>query len=237
MRQRCVWLVLLVSAAALLCQGAEVPPSLAGRWEGAVQIPGTEMKIVVDLAQQGATWVGSATVPGYGVKGAQLVGFAVKGNDVEFGFKRALDAAKFTVHIDSDGTLKGEFTQGGNKAPFALKRTGEAQVEFPKVSTAISKELQGEWRGTYQFVTMKLNVILKLSGDPAKPGEFVVTDWGNTSFPVDLWTEDGSKVTFVAEAGGITYEGEFRKDTAEIAGTIRQSIVEQPLALKRAATN
>jgi hypothetical protein len=61
--------ILLGSVA--LCQAAE---SAAGRWEGVVQIPGQELKLVVDLSDQGGKdWVGSIIVPGFGVKGAPLV--------------------------------------------------------------------------------------------------------------------------------------------------------------------
>ena len=44
-------------ASAALCQAAG---SVAGRWEGSAQIPGAELKLVVDLSEEGGKgWVGS----------------------------------------------------------------------------------------------------------------------------------------------------------------------------------
>lgn len=234
MRQRLVLLCLLLVCAAL-CQAANPAPALAGRWEGDVQIPGSGLHVVIDLDQKGAAWVGSAIVPGYGVKGAPLSPLTVKDRDIEFKLKHAIGDPTFKAQLEADGTLKGKFTLGENSAPFVLTRTGAAQVELPKTSTPVSNGLKGNWRGDLQFLTQKLNVVLKLNGsDPAKPGEFVVTEWGPKSFPIELWTEEGNNVAFVA-AEGFTFEGELSKD--EIAGTFRVSIIEQPLTLRRAAAN
>lgn len=45
----------ILFASAALCQAAE---SAAGRWEGAAQIPGHELKLVVDLSDEGGEgWI------------------------------------------------------------------------------------------------------------------------------------------------------------------------------------
>ena len=57
-------------ASALLCRGAE---SAAGRWEGAAQIPGQELRLIVDLAQDDEkNWLSSIIIPGLGVIDAAL---------------------------------------------------------------------------------------------------------------------------------------------------------------------
>lgn len=64
-------------ASAALGHAAE---SVAGRWEGSAQIPGAELKLVVDLSEEnGKGWVGSIIVPGFSVKGAPLVDLHVRG--------------------------------------------------------------------------------------------------------------------------------------------------------------
>ena len=58
----------LLFASALLCDAGEIA---AGRWEGSIQTPGRELKVVVDLAQDKAgTWIGSVILPGLDVKSA-----------------------------------------------------------------------------------------------------------------------------------------------------------------------
>lgn len=139
-------------ASVALCQAAE---SAAGRWEG--QIPGGGLQLIVDLSEESEKgWIGSIIVPGLGVKGAPLADISVKDSELAFAIKGALGGervgqAKFKAHLTADGHLVGDFTQGGNTAPFVLKRTGPPQVELPPRSTAVSKELEGEWKGEYEL--------------------------------------------------------------------------------------
>src|SRR5437879_2137972 len=55
----------------------------AGRWEGSVQIPDRQLKLVVDLETEntGSGWQGSITIPGLGLKGAPLSNIALNGSD------------------------------------------------------------------------------------------------------------------------------------------------------------
>jgi hypothetical protein len=230
MPQRLVVLCLLATSSLVWCKSTAQQPLLSGQWEGAVQIPGYELRVVVDLAQQGHEWVGSLTAPELGVKGAPLSGIAVKQSDVEFESK---GAASFRGHLETNGELKGEYKQGGNSAPFLLKRVGDAHVDYPEPSTPISKDIQGEWKGEFQLLTSKINVILKLpnSGTPAAPAaELTVIDWGNAKIPITLWKQEGNHI-FVLLGDGMSYEGEFHKGAMEIAGNLRISFLELPLSL------
>ena len=67
----------ILFASVALCQAAD---KAAGRWEGAAQIPGQELTLIVDLSdEEGKGWVGSIIVPGFGVQGAPLVDLQVHG--------------------------------------------------------------------------------------------------------------------------------------------------------------
>jgi hypothetical protein len=232
MRQRLFVVCVLVAGCARLCSGAEQHPAVSGQWEGAVQIPGYELRMVVDLNQTDHAWVGSLTAPQFGIKGAPLSGIVVKENEVEFGLR---GAASFKGHLESAALMKGEFTQGGNTAPFLLKRVGEAHVDLPELSTPVSKNLQGEWKGAFQFLKMTINVILKLpdGGTATAPaGELLVIDWGNAKIPITLWKQEDNKIFAKLGDGPMSYEGEFHKDTTEIAGNLRLSFLELPLSLR-----
>ena len=236
MHQRITVLCLFVVSCALLSRAAEQRPPLSGQWEGSVQIPGYELHVVIDLAQKDQEWVGSLTAQQFGVKGAPLSGLVVKENDVEFGSRGGVT---FKAHLETDGVLKGDYTQGGNSAPFLLKRVGEAHVDFPELSTPISKDIQGEWKGAFQFLKLKINVILKLpdGGTPKAPaGEMVVIDWGNAKMPITLWKQEGNSIFALLGDGGWSYEGEFHKDSAEITGNLRMSFLELPLSLHPGTT-
>lgn len=224
----------------MLGQAAE---SAAGRWEGPAQIPGAEMKLIVDLSEEsGKGWIGSIIIPGFGVKGAPLVDLHVRSSDLAFAIKGALGneragQAEIRAHLTADGHLSGEFKQGGNTAPFVLEKTGPPQVELPPRSTPVSKEVEGEWKGAYEMSGYARQVTMKFGDRGADtPGiEFVIVGKKTNNVPVSLLTQEGDFLTIRSDEFGITYEGHFRKEAGEIKGTIIQGPFEQPLVMRRAA--
>ena len=227
-------------ASAALCQAAE---SAAGRWEGSAQIPGGEMKLIVDLSEEsGKGWIGSIIIPGFGVKGAPLVDLHVKSSDLAFAIKGSLGnervgQAEIRAHLAPDGHLAGDFRQGGNTAPFVLAKTGPAQVELPPRSTTVSKELEGEWKGEYELNGYARHVTMKFAKHDADTAgvEFVIVGKKTNNVPVTLLTQDGDFLTIKSDEFGITYEGQFRKEAGEIKGTITQGPFEQPLVMRHPA--
>jgi hypothetical protein len=228
----------ILFASAALSQAAE---SAAGRWEGAAQIPGHELKLIVDLSDEGEKgWVGSVIVPGFGVKGAPLVDLHVRGGDLAFGIKGALGnertgRAELKAHLTTDGHMAGDFTQGGNSAPFVLEKTGAAQVDLPPRNTPVSKELEGEWKGDYEMMGYGRHATMKFAnrGADGAAVEFVIVGKKVNNVPVSLVTQDGDFVTVKSDEFGITFEGRFGKEAGEIKGTLSQGALEAPLLLRR----
>jgi hypothetical protein len=110
-------------AASSLAQSSH---DISGRWEGIVEIPGRPFKLVIDLAPgDSANWTGSATVPGFNVKGAPLANLAVSGSQVEFTIKGVLGDPRLKAQLEGDA-LKGDLTVNGNTARFTLRQTGRA---------------------------------------------------------------------------------------------------------------
>lgn len=233
---RLVATILLASAA--LCRAAE---NASGRWDGVAQIPGQELRLIVDLSDEGGKgWIGSIIVPGFGVKGAPLVDLHVRGGDMDFAIKGALGnerngRAEIKAHLTADGHLAGDFKQGGNSAPFVLAKTGPAQVELPPKSTAVAKELEGEWKGDYEMLGYPRHATMKFSnrGPEGAALEFTIVGKKVNNVPVSLVTQDEDFVTVKSDEFGITFEGRFNKGAAEIKGTLSQGPMEAPLTLRR----
>jgi hypothetical protein len=232
---RLLAIIFFVSAA--LCHAAE---NVAGRWEGSVQIPGGELKLIVDLSEEsGKGWIGSVIVPGFGVKGAPLGDIAVKDSAFVFAIRGALGGeragpAKLKGHLAADGHLTGEFMQGGNIAPFVLEKTGLPQVEVPPRSTAVSKELEGEWKGECELSGYARHVTMKFANHGANAGvEFIVVGKKTNNVPVSLVTQEGDFLAIKSDEFGITYEGRFRREAGEIKGTFIQGPFELPLVMRR----
>ena len=116
-----------------------------------------------------------------------------------------------------------------------LKKTGPAQVELPRKSTAISKDLEGEWKGDYEMNGYPRHVTLTLS-NRARSGQgaaqLVVVGKRTTNAPVDLVTDEDGFLTIESHEIGITYEGRLQKEAGEIKGTFTLGPFELPLVLR-----
>jgi len=215
---------------------------VAGRWEGAAQIPGLELKLIVDLSDDtGKGWIGSIIVPGFGVKGAPLIDRKARGGDFVFEINGALGnqrigQAEIQAHLTADGDLAGDFRQGGNSAPFVLKKIGPPQVELPPRSTAVSKELEGEWKGEYEMMGYARHVTMKFANRGAEGAalEFIIVGKKTNNVPVSLVTQEGDFLSIKSDEFGIAYEGRLRKEAGEINGVITQGPFEVPLVIRRA---
>jgi hypothetical protein len=229
---------ILLLASAFISRADE---NAAGRWEGTVQIPGRQLTLIVDLAAEsggGGGWQGSITIPGLGLKGAPLSDISLKGADIIFSIKSALadqrtGPAKFNARFVGDGELAGDFVQAGNTAPFALQKTGPPQVETLPRSTAIAKEIEGEWKGGYELFGYPRKVTIKLQnrGPEGATAEFVIVGRKENKLPVDRVVQQGEFVTVDSHETGLSFEGRARKD--EIQGTISQGPLEIPVTLRR----
>ena len=227
---------LLASVSALAVNGAQDP---AGRWSGQAHIPGRDIRLVVDLAKdKSGEWAGSMIVPGYDIKGAPLGNLKIADDDVSFDIGDALGAAPygpatFTAHLAAPGAMSGEMKQGGNSAPFTLKRVGEAQVESGVRSTAVSRETEGRWIGEYEMGGYPRHVTVDIANHPGAPAsvDFVIVGKATTKLPIDFVSEEEGLLRVACSAYRITFEGRIGDGT--IIGTFENGPFEVPLALRR----
>jgi len=90
-----------------VCRGENV---VSGRWEGTARIPGSELNVIVDLAEENGAWVGSIIIPGLDVKGALLTDIAVRPPDVSFAVKGPL-GVRLKLRLDANSKMTGDFEQ------------------------------------------------------------------------------------------------------------------------------
>jgi hypothetical protein len=232
-------IIFLLLCAPAFASGAAKTPE--GRWEGPVQIPGRELQLVVDLAQDRAgAWVGSIIIPGLGVKGAPLSNVVVTGTDVAFDAGNSLRSpaygpVAFKAHLTAGGGMAGEMGQGGNVAKFSLQRIEPAQVESPPRSTAVRRDIEDQWSGDFELggYPRHVTIILENHTDAAATAEFVVVGKQTTNLPVDLVTEEGHFLRIESQANHVAFEGRFFTESGEIRGIIELGSLELPLVLRR----
>jgi hypothetical protein len=224
-------IAVLIVAAALPCRAEN---AISGRWEGDARIPGDELTVVVDLAQDNGAWVGSIIIPGLGVKGTPLTDIKVEAPDVSFAVKGPL-GIKLNLRLLSppENKLAGNFEQAGNRTQVTLQKTGPPQVEYPPRSTAVAKELEGEWKGDYEMLGYTRHVSIKFANHAdGATADFVIVGRKHNVLPVDLITQEGDLVTVDSHEIGFSFEGRLRD--GKLTGVIRQAATETPLVLVRA---
>ena len=222
-------ITIVVVAAGLPCGAEEV---ISGRWEGTAEIPDDEMNLIVDFSQQNGVWVGSIIIPGLGVKGAPLADIKVQPPDVSFAVKGAL-GIQLKLRLDANNKLAGNFEQAGNRASATLQKTGPPQVEYPRRSTPVAKELEGEWKGDYEMLGYTRHVSIKFANhSDGAAADFVVVGRKHNVLTVDLVTQEGDLVTVDSHEMGFSFEGRLRN--GKLTGAIWQAAMEAPLDLVRA---
>ena len=129
-RTRPASIVFAVLAALALCSipaASAAPQDLAGRWEGAIELPGAKLVVDIDLVRKAdGAWTGNISIPAQGAKDLPLTGIAVDGANVTFAISGVPGNPTFKGQFSADGAkITGKFTQGAGAFNFALAR-GEA---------------------------------------------------------------------------------------------------------------
>jgi hypothetical protein len=237
-------LPLLVLGAAL----ASAAPSFAaadasGRWEGTADLAGQPLRLVVDLARDDhGAWIGSATLPGRGVKGAALDALAVTDGHVSFGLAAAFagapaQAPRVVLDTRPDGALGGHLSLGGQSADVLMRRSGPPQVDLPPASTPISARLEGRWHGGYELGGAPRDVTLTLANGsgPGATGQLVIVGKRTTRLDVDVVVQGREFVTLRSIAADVRIEGRLPADGGAFEGTFSQGPYEAHIVLRREA--
>ena len=217
--------------------------AVEGRWEGRVEIPGSELAVVVDIAP-GPTggWAGSIVIPGLGVKGAALTHVVVTDTSVSFELGNVLDspgngAAAFRGRVTASDRITGEMRQAGNVAPLALQKIGPAQVELSPRSTPVARDLEAQWSGEFELSGYARHVTITLENraEGGASARLVIVGKRTNDLPVDLVVQQGQSLRIESQTSQVTFEGRIFAETGEIRGTLALGSIELPLTLRRSA--
>ena len=128
-------LTLAFALAGATAARAEAPALAgAGHWEGAITLPGQELGIKVDLAENGGAWTGTIDIPMQGATGLPLVNVRAAGDSLVFAIAKVPGTPTFHGLLAND-RLTGDFTQSGMSFPFQLGRevtAGPARPQEPQ---------------------------------------------------------------------------------------------------------
>jgi hypothetical protein len=231
----------VLGAALLSAATSFAATDAAARWEGVADVAGQPMRLIVDLGRDAhGAWVGSAILPGRGVKGAALDALAVADGHVSFGLAAAFAAApvqspRVVLDGQPDGALSGHLSIGGQTADVLLRRSGAAQVDLPPASTPISARLEGRWHGGYELGGTPRDVTLTLTNGtrPGATGQLVIVGKRTTRLDVDLVVQGREFITLRSIAADLRIEGRLPADGGTFEGTFSQGPFEAPIVLHR----
>lgn len=130
-----LWVAALTVATAPALAQTSTP---AGRWEGAISLPGTELKIALTLrSATGGEWSGAIDIPAQGARDLPLGNVRVDGATVAFDLPGVPGDPSFNGAVAPDGnSISGTFAQAGQSFPFTVERRVDP-------SAAAASALQG----------------------------------------------------------------------------------------------
>jgi hypothetical protein len=119
----------ILFAACVVC-GQE--KSAGGGWQGAIELPGTELGIRVTLDFVSDQWIGKIDIPAQNARNVKLSDVLVEGRTVSWKLPGVPGDPSFFGRLSADGdAITGQFSQGGKSFPFKLARKSEARNAPP----------------------------------------------------------------------------------------------------------
>jgi hypothetical protein len=211
-------------------------PSPAGHWKGAIQTPGQELQVEVDLAPKGQeAWVGTISIAAQNMRGFPLSSIDAQGEAVTFAMKGVPGEPTFKGRLSAEvGSLSGDFMQGGARMPFQLKRTGDAIIAEAPKSPAISKDVEGAWEGALDAGGKVMHLKLNLANQPegGATGQVVSVDQGGAEIAITTITQTGSRLELGLASILASYSGELKEGS--LVGEWKQGPGTAPLVFSRA---
>lgn len=235
-------LLALVAGAPALSQDpapapAETSPAdhdASGHWQGAIEVPGTELAIIVHLSHKAGAWSGTIDIPAQGLKGFVLADVEVEGSAVGFAMDGVPGRPTFAGTLAESGeAIAGDFTQGGQELSFFLNRAPAGAEASPGEATAAIDEdwvpMPGDgpvgiWVGALDVGPMTLRLVLEV--EEAADGEGLAATFDSVDqgakFPVDRIAFADGELTFGIDGIGGSFTGTMNGDGSAVEGTWTQ---------------
>jgi uncharacterized protein len=137
---RVLFLVLLFTTARVMSQPAPPPqPPVEGRWQGAILIMGSELKIEVTFKTAGTGLRATIDIPQQGAANLPLTAVGYEAGKVHFELQAGPGLAVWDGELKG-GEITGRFTQAGVEGTFALKRPEEKPAPAPSEPLPYTEE-------------------------------------------------------------------------------------------------
>jgi hypothetical protein len=209
----------------------------AGHWEGTLQVPNREIQVVVDLAQDAkGLWIGTFSQGNQNAPSVPLADIKVADKNVKFRIAAGgPNAPDFDCTLENPDSMSCTLTTPGGTLTSALKRTGEAKVDLPKSSPAVSAELEGNWEGALDTPNGSLRLVVHFKNQPDKTVKATLDspDQNSMDLPLTDIVQNGTAVAFQLRLVNGGFKGTLNKEATQLAGEWTQGGNSLPLTLKK----
>ena len=211
----------------------------AGHWEGTLPVPNREIQIVVDLAQDAkGLWIGTFSQATQNGPTVPLADIKVDDKSVKFRIAAGgANAPDFDCGLENPGSMRCTLTTPGGALTSTLKRTGEAKVDLPKSSPAVSGELEGNWEGSLETPGGALKLVVHFKNQPDKTVKATLDspDQNSVDLPLTDIVQKGPAVEFQLRLVNGGFKGTLNKEATQLGGEWTQGGNSLPLTLKKSA--
>jgi CubicO group peptidase (beta-lactamase class C family) len=119
--------------------------NLAGKWKGAIKVPGMELSIVLEFQKEKNKWKGDLDIPVQRIIDMKLDELVVEGNNISFKLPEVPGNAHFKGGLEADGRrILGDFMQGGATLVLEAKRENATDKKELLDKIARIKELSSQ---------------------------------------------------------------------------------------------
>ena len=211
---------------------AQTAPDLSGHWKGTIEIPNQATDFELDIARNTSGQYYGTVTTGTDKATIPLKHVAFEGRRLMF-YART-DQPMEAVVVDSGTSAIGTATLSGYALPFSMGRTGEAKVEPQPTSPAVTKALEGTWKGTLVGSSASYHLVVTITNGPdgRATATSVSVDEGGMLLPLTV-AQDGSNVKFQSRGVSIGWAGVLNAAGTELAGTFTQGGTSVPLTFTR----
>lgn len=233
-----------VLCAALLLFGvlptvAFAQPGPPGHWEGTVHLPNRQNQIAVDLAKDNqGVWIGIFAQPTLKVWNFPLR--EIKVDDKRVKFRLILFGASnvptFDCGLENPALMSCTLTDYSLRGPVSvrMKRTGNAKVDLPKPSPAVTAELEGTWEGPLDTPAGTIPIVIHFKNQGRTVKATVDTPGPNsTQLPITDVVQSGSAIEFQSRITRARFKGVMNKESTSIAGEWSRPGASLPLTFKK----
>lgn len=214
-------------------------PGAAGHWEGAIELPGTQLQIKIDFDEpaESGEWSGTIDIPAQLIRGFALANIVVDAGSVSFAMPDIPGDPVFTGQLaGAEGKIAGTFSQGGQTFPFSVSRAAKDPSSAQTPSRGIPGEgIVGLWQGSLRTGPVELRLVFHVDAreDGSLEASLDSLDQGAMGIPVSAISENDGEVGFEVDAVKGGFKGTLKKDGSEMDGTWSQGGGSLPLILKR----